>query len=124
MEVPLSFENNLPIYLQLSEQIKVAIISGELAPGDRLLSVREWATLEKVNPNTMQKALSELERLGLIFTERTSGRFVTRDDELIAKYKEEHAELLAEEYLVKMGKIGFSKDAAKTYLEYVKGEKK
>lgn len=64
------FENNIPIYIQLMEQMKLQIIAGELKPGDRIPSVRELAMVHKVNPNTMQKALSELEDAGLIYTER------------------------------------------------------
>ena len=83
------FDNNIPIYIQLVEYLKNYIISGKFSPGERLLSVRELALQSKVNPNTMQRALSELESLGLVYTERTSGRFVTTDKELINKYKEE-----------------------------------
>ena len=78
------FDNNIPIYIQ---QIKIDIISGKLKPGERLMSVREYALDMKVNPNTMQKALVELEEIGLIFTERTNGKFVTNDQKLINKYK-------------------------------------
>ena len=76
------FSNDKPIYLQLMDVFKVAIVSGELPKGERLESVRDLAIVAKVNPNTMQKALSELERIGLVRTERTSGRFTcstTRD---------------------------------------------
>ena len=79
------FDNNIPIYIQLVEHLKIYIISGKVSPGDRLPSVRELAMQTKVNPNTMQKALGELENLGLVYTERTSGRFVTDDKALIDK---------------------------------------
>ena len=71
----LEFENNIPIYIQLVEQLKIDIISGKLKPGDRLPSVREFALNLKVNPNTMQKALAELEEEKLIYTERTNKFF-------------------------------------------------
>ena len=82
------FDNNVPIYIQLVEQLKIYIISGKLNPGDRLPSVRDLALQTKVNPNTMQKALGELEDLKLIYTERTNGKFVTNDQKLIDKYKD------------------------------------
>ena len=81
------FDNNIPIYIQLVEQIKTFIISGNLKPGERLPSVRDLALQTKVNPNTMQKALTELEELKLIYTERTNGKFVTNDQKLIDKYR-------------------------------------
>ena len=77
------FNNDKPIYLQLLENIRIEIVSGILKPGDRLLSVRELALKMKVNPNTLQKALAELENEGLIYTERTNGKFVTNDTNLI-----------------------------------------
>ena len=77
------FDNNIPIYIQIVEKLKIQIISGEYAPGERLLSVRDLATSLKVNPNTLQRALQELEDAGLIFTERTNGKFVTSDKALI-----------------------------------------
>ena len=81
-------ENNIPIYIQLVEQLKIYIISGEIKPGERLSSVRDLALQTKVNPNTMQKALVELEELSLVYTERTNGKYVTTDTSLIDKYKE------------------------------------
>ena len=72
-----------PIYIQLVEQIKLQILSGHYRPGERFPSVRELATEAAVNPNTMQKALAELEREGFVYSKRTSGRFVTDNKELI-----------------------------------------
>ena len=77
------FDGNRPIYAQLVEHIQYDIVSGVYPPGEKLPSVRELATLAAVNPNTMQKALAELETDGLIFTQRTAGRFVTQDVEAI-----------------------------------------
>lgn len=73
------FDNDRPIYIQLVEQLKQYIVSARLKPGERLPSVRDLAMESKVNPNTMQKALSELEDDKLIYTERTNGKFVTDD---------------------------------------------
>lgn len=96
-----------PIFIQLVEIIKTDIISGKYKPGDKIAAVRDLAQEAAVNPNTMQRALSELERLGLVHTERTSGRFVTQDEELIMKLKKEQAEIVINEFLEKMNKIGF-----------------
>ena len=84
------FDNNIPIYIQLVEQLKIYIISGKLKSGDRLPSVRELALQSKVNPNTMQKALLELEEQKLIYTERTNGKYVTKDQQLIDKIKNKY----------------------------------
>lgn len=105
------FTNDKPIYLQLMDVFKVAIVSGELPKGQRLESVRDLAVIAKVNPNTMQKALSELERIGLVRTERTSGRFITDDEELILSMKKEIAEKEITVFLEKMKKMGITKDA-------------
>lgn len=104
------FTNDKPIYLQLMDVFKAGIISGELPEGSRLESVRDLALVAKVNPNTMQKALSELERLGLIRTERTSGRYITDDKEKIAAMKKEIAEEEISIFMEKMKKLGFEKD--------------
>ena len=77
------FDNERPIYVQLVEKIRLEIISGRLKSGERLPSVRELAITARVNPNTMQKALMELEIEGLVYTERTNGKFVTQNKELI-----------------------------------------
>ena len=76
-------DNGRPIYAQLVERIQMQIVSGLYPPGSRLPSVRELAAVAAVNPNTMQKAFAELERSGLIVTQRTNGRTVTEDAELI-----------------------------------------
>ena len=104
------FTNDKPIYLQLIDNFKAQIISGELPEGSRLDSVRDLAVAAKVNPNTMQKALSELERMGLVRTERTSGRFITDDKEKIKSMKEELAKTEIEEFLEKMKSLGFEKE--------------
>ena len=117
------FDNNLPIYIQLVEQLKIYIISGNIKPGVRLPSVRELALLTKVNPNTMQKALVELEELSLVYTERTNGKYVTTDTRLINKYKEEHAKSLTEKYFMSMETLGFNKEETIKYLKSLGGNK-
>ena len=116
------FDNNIPIYIQLVEQLKKYIISGKLKCGERIPSVRELALQTKVNPNTMQRALVELEEIGLIYTERTNGKFVTNDKELIEKYKIHYANELANVYFKNMESIGFNKTEAINYLSKMKGE--
>ena len=105
------FTNDKPIYLQIMDAFKTAIVSGELKPGGRLDSVRDLAMDAKVNPNTMQKALSELERIGLVRTERTSGRFITEDGDLIDKMKTEIAETEIAVFLKKMEALGITREA-------------
>ena len=83
-----TFKDDRPIYSQLVEQIKIKIISGEWELGSRLSSVRELAEQAGVNPNTMQRALAELERDGLVHSKRTSGRFVTEDENMIKNVRE------------------------------------
>lgn len=102
------FRSNLPIYLQLVDQFKHRIFAGELKVGGKLDSVRDLAMSFEVNPNTMQRALAELEREGLVYAERTSGRYITKDKELIVKMREVVAQELIEQFVEKMKSLGFS----------------
>ena len=117
------FDNNIPIYIQLVEQFKIYIISGKINSGERLPSVRELALQTKVNPNTMQKALVELEELKLVFTERTNGKFVTNDRKIIEKYREEYAYELSKKYFASMEGIGFNISEIIEYLKDLGGDK-
>lgn len=103
------FNNSVPIYLQIVSEIKKQIVSGKLIPGERIPSVRELALTYKVNPNTMQKALIELEENGLIKTERTNGKFVTEDENIINKIKNDYADNLTQNYLSEMISLGITK---------------
>lgn len=85
------FDNKNPIYIQIMEIIKTNIVSGKLIPGSKLASVREMAVDAGVNPNTMQRALSELEHEGFLFSQRTSGRFITYDKQKIYDISQELA---------------------------------
>ena len=116
-----NFDNNIPIYLQLLEQLKIDIISGKLSAGERLPSVRDLALQLKVNPNTAQKALAELEDLGLVFTERTNGKFVTEDNSLIEKYKKEYADVVTKKYIETMEKIGINKNDVLLFIKNLGG---
>jgi len=102
-----NFKNDLPIYTQLVEKIKLAIISGAMPPGARLSSVRDLATEAGVNPNTMQRALQELERDGLVYSQRTAGRFVTEDGAVIDHAKQRLAEGQLKSFLAAMRELGY-----------------
>lgn len=105
--MPWDLDNNRPIYLQLMEKIQQDIISGVYHAGDRLPSVRELALEASVNLNTMQKALSELERNGLVHTQRTSGRFITEDKTMLKQLKTELAAVHIQDFLNTMKQLGF-----------------
>lgn len=120
-----NLDNNIPIYLQIMEQIQRDIISGRYRPGDKLPSVRELAVEAAVNPNTMQKALSELERGGLVYSQRTSGRFITEDEELLKELKKERAGRYLAEFVENMYNLGLKDDEILTLLnEKLKEERK
>ena len=101
------FRSDLPIYSQLVEQIKLGIVSGNLLPGERLMSVRDMATEAGVNPNTMQRALQELERDGMVYSQRTAGRFVTENMQVIEREKKKFAEEQIRSFLEAMKKLGY-----------------
>ncbi|MQM73324.1 MAG: GntR family transcriptional regulator [Eubacteriaceae bacterium] len=101
-----------PIYLQLIRQIERAILSGEYAPGEKLPPVRELAADASVNPNTMQRALGQLEQVGLVHAKRTLGRFVTEDAALIASLKQKMAKGMIEDFLRRMQEMGVSAEEA------------
>ena len=103
------FNPNMPIYLQIIEEIKRQIVFGEKEPGSKIESVRDLAQIMGVNPNTMQRAFVELERDKLIYTERTSGRFITIDSELIKKIKDESVHSKISDFVEIMKKSGFHK---------------
>lgn len=105
-----SFSNDLPIYSQLIGQIKVGIVSGVFPPGERLPSVRDLATEAGVNPNTMQRALAELERDGLVYSQRTAGRFVTEDETMIEQAKRGLARGHIQTFLEAMGRLGYARE--------------
>ena len=111
------FDNERPIYIQLVEIIRIEIVSGKFKKGQRMPSVRELALIMKVNPNTMQKALAELENEQLIYTERTNGKYVTNDYDIIENKKNELAKQKVTKYLNDMESIGINHDEAIKYLE-------
>ena len=112
----IDFNNERPIYIQLVESIKLEIISGRLNPGDKLPSVREYAITTRVNPNTMQKALSELEEAKLIYTERTNGKFVTSNLNIIEHEKEKYIEEKVNNFLEDLKELGMTE---KEMIDYI-----
>ena len=116
------FDNERPIYIQLVEMIRIDIVSGKFEKGQRLPSVRELALMMKVNPNTMQKALAELEDEKLIYTERTNGKYVTEDEKLIEKVKKKLAQEKVNNYLNSMKNIGINYELAIQYLQELGGQ--
>ena len=113
------YENDRPIYTQLVEQISGAILTKEYPTGSKLPGVRELALDAGVNPNTMQKALTELENLGLVYSKRTSGRFVTEDTAKINQLREQLAIDQAKRFLHNMHAIGCDKNEIDTFVKRV-----
>lgn len=101
-----------PIYAQLVERIQMQIVSGQYPAGGKLPSVRELAAVAAVNPNTMQKAFAELERSGLIITQRTNGRTVTEDQQKIRDIKEALAQEHVNNFFTKMKELGYTEQEA------------
>ena len=116
------FSSDRAIYLQIVEQIKLFIVSGYFAKGNKIASVRELAADAGVNPNTMQKALVELESEKLIYTERTNGKYVTNDSKVINKAKEKLAKEKVKEYLSSMNSIGITYEESIKYLQELGGK--
>ena len=110
--MPCNLDNNRPIYLQLVERIQMDIVSGVYHAGDKLPSVRELAADAAVNPNTMQKAFTELERSGLVYTQRTNGRYITEDQERISRVREELARECTQSYLSNIRRLGYEREQA------------
>lgn len=116
-------DSDRPIFIQIVERIQMDIISGVYRPGDKLPSVRDLAAEAAVNPNTMQKALTELERTGLVYAQRTSGRFITEDANMIEELKGRLAQEQISTFFENMDRLGFAKEEAVSMLEEcMKGE--
>lgn len=105
-----NLDSDRPIFLQIVERIQMDIISGKYAPGDKLPSVRDLAGEAAVNPNTMQKAFAELERTGLVYSMRTSGRYITEDTTMIEELKASLAKEKINEFLELMQKLGYKNE--------------
>ena len=114
--MPWNLDSSRPIYLQIIERVQMDIITGRYQPGDKLPSVRDLAQEAAVNPNTMQKALSELERSGLIYSQRTSGRFITEDKELIHQMKKGLAAVEVSAFVAHMKQLGITPEEIRQLL--------
>jgi DNA-binding transcriptional regulator YhcF (GntR family) len=117
-----NFDRDRPIYLQLEDRIKGRIVLGEYPPGSKLPAVRELAEEAQVNPNTLQRALADLEREGLLFAQRTSGRFVTEDEAKIHAAKEGLAKAEIARFLASLRALGIGvKEATELILRQEEG---
>lgn len=122
--MPWNLDSDRPIFIQIIEKIQMDIISGQYAPGDKLPSVRELAMQASVNPNTMQKALSELERTGLVYAKRTSGRYITEDTTMITNLKTTLAKDIVAQFLDNIQRLGIQEeDVISLISEYIEGDK-
>lgn len=110
-------DSDRPIYTQILEVIQYQIVAGRYQPGERLPSVRDLASEAGVNPNTMQRAFVELERNGLVMAQRTSGRVVTENMEMISEVRNKLAREQIREFIDKMKKLGFEKKEILSLLE-------
>lgn len=123
--MPWELDSDRPIFIQIIERIQLDIIAGIYNPGDKLPSVRELAATASVNPNTMQKALTELERTGLVYSQRTSGRFITEDKKMIDTLKSSLAQEKIAEFFDSMRKLGFETSETLSLIqECIKGDEK
>lgn len=104
------FDTSRPIYAQIVERLKAKILAGVYPPGGHLDSVRDLAAAAGVNPNTMQRALAELERTGLVYTQRTAGRFVTEDAAVVDSAKQELAHQQIGAFLHRMERMGYDRE--------------
>lgn len=111
------FDSSMPIYTQLVYKIELAIVSGEFVRGQRLSAVRDMAAEAGVNPNTMQRAFQELERQGLVYTQRSSGRYVTEDMTVIENTKRTLARENIKSFMDSMRRIGYSREEIIRLLE-------
>lgn len=113
----MNFKDNLPIYIQIMNYIKKEMVIGKIKEGDKLPSVRELSTTLTVNPNTIQRAYTELEREGLVFTQRGMGTFATEDIEKIESLKKDMAKSLVDNFLIDMQSLNFTKEEIKKLID-------
>ena len=119
----ISFDSNIPIYIQVMDYIKKEIVSGRLKPGDKVDSVRDLAMQFGDNPNTVQRSLAELEREGLLKSERTVGRFISENEELINLTREQMAFSCVSRYVREMRTLGFNGEQVLEQTRYYVKEK-
>lgn len=117
------FDNNTPIYLQIMNIVKKQIIRGEIKEGDKIPSVREFAEMLQINPNTVQRTFQELEREGIVITKRGMGRYVTEDSDKVMEVKQEMSKEIITNFLNGMKSLGFEKEEIlKIILKEIKKE--
>ena len=107
-KIDILFNDKSPIYLQIIDYIKMDIVAGKLLSNDKLPSVREMSATLKVNPNTLQRAYQELERMGIVYTQRGMGTFVKEDINLVENLKEEMAKEVVDSFMLGMKNLGFN----------------
>jgi len=116
------YDNKLPIYQQIIDMVLLSIAKGNLTPGSKVAPVREMAAIFKVNPNTMQRSLAKLEEMGYMFSERTSGRYVTNDLELISQLKARLPAQITQKYVDEMLEYGMAREEIADYVkDYIGG---
>ncbi len=116
-------QSSRPIWLQLTEQLSRRIVTGVYPPGTRFPTVRELATEAGVNPNTMQRAIAQLESAGLVTTNRTAGRTVTEDTAVLDAMRQQLAKELRIRYFSEMEALGYSRAEAAAMVAAEKEEK-
>ena len=115
--MPWEFRGDIPIYTQLTDHLRRRIVSGDLPPGERLPSVRGLSAPAGGNPHTVQRAMAEMERLGLVYSQRTAGRFVTEDESVIRKLRTQLAREQIETFLAGRRQLGFDRAEIAALLE-------
>ncbi|MES5394559.1 GntR family transcriptional regulator [Bacillus amyloliquefaciens] len=120
------FQSSKPIYLQIADRVYYRLIRSELSPGDKLPSVREMALQMKVNPNTIQRTYSEMERLGIVETKRGQGTFIAERPDLKAELKDRLTKDVFKRFIQEMAELGLSAqemlDGIKQYAEEANDE--
>lgn len=121
--MPWNLDSDRPIFIQILERIRIDIVNGKYQPGEKLPSVRELAAEAAVNPNTMQRAFAELERMGLVYSKRTSGRFITEDQDMIETWKADIAKEKIRLFLESMQQLGYGKEQTLSLMrQFMEGE--
>ena len=121
--ITIDYQSKLPLYEQIAKRFQTLILKGALPPDSQMPSVRSLAMDLSINPNTIQKALTELERTGLVYSQRTSGRFITEDAKMIEELKNNLAQEQIKEFLENMSKLGYKKSETLSLIqEILEGE--
>lgn len=114
----MEFKPSLPIYMQIVDEIKKKLMNSLLEPGAKIASVRELALVYGVNPNTVQRALAQLEQEGILFSERTAGRFISKDEKIIKKMKDKFVSNQIDSFIKEIKELGLDDEEI---IEGIKG---